>query len=68
MKTLNVGFQASAWVDHDAQRVRSRHMAGGELRIVGGHGTRANDDGVAQRAHAMDVDQVVVPGHELRIT
>ena len=53
-------------IEHDAQRARAWDMARGELRIVGRHGAGADDHRVAQRAHAMQVQDVLLAGDELR--
>ena len=67
VNTRNVGDQPSSRIEHDAERVRSRHVARGELWVIGGHGAGANDDRVAQGPHAVYVHDIVVAGDELRI-
>ena len=59
--------KSPARIEHDAQRIRTGHVAGRELRIVGRHRTRADDDGVAECAHAVQMKDVLVAGDKLRL-
>ena len=54
-------------IEHDAQRIRSGHLPRRQQRIVGGHGAGAHHHRVGQRAHAMQVEDVLRTGHELRV-
>ncbi len=53
-------------IEHDAQRARPGHEPRRQLRVVGRDGSRADDDRVAQRAHAVQVQDVLSAGHILR--
>ena len=55
-------------VEDHAQRVGTGDQARGELRIVGRDGSGADDDGVAQRAQAMQVEDVFLAGDPARFT
>ena len=59
--------QPPAGVEDDAQRVGAGHVARGQLRVVGRHGAGADDHDVAERAHAMQVEDVLGAGHKLRL-
>ena len=67
VKSLKVGVSRRPGSNNDAERVRSGHVARGELRIVGRHGPGADDDRVAQRAHAVQVHDVVAARDGLRV-
>ena len=54
-------------IEDDAQRVRAGHVARRQLRIVGRDRAGADDHGVAQRAHAVQVQDVLLAGDELRV-
>ncbi len=54
-------------IEDDAQRVRARHLARGQLRIVGRHGAGADHHRIAQRTHAVQVQDVLLAGDELRV-
>ena len=44
-------------IDHHARRVRTGDAADGQLRIVGQRGADADDDGIDQRAQAMQMGE-----------
>ena len=53
-------------IEDDAQRARPAHVPRRELRIVGRDRAGADDDRVAQRAHAVQVQDVLLAGDVLR--
>jgi len=59
--------QTPCRVEHHAKRARAGDVARGQLRIVGRDRSSADDDGVAERAHAMQVEDVLLAGHVLRL-
>ena len=59
--------QAPAWIEDHSQRTRSGHVARRQQRIVGRHSTGANDHGVGQRPHTVQMEQVLATSHELRL-
>ena len=62
-----LGRETPGRIEDDAQRVGAGNVTRGELRVVGRHRARADDDRVAERAHAVEVQDVLVAGDELRI-
>ncbi len=56
--------EAAARIEHDAQRIRTRHPARGEARIVGGDGAGTDDDRIGQRTQPMQMIEVLLAGHE----
>ena len=59
--------QAPAGVEDDAQRVGACHVARGELRVVGRDRAGADDHDIAERAHAVQVEDVLGTGYKLRL-
>ena len=54
-------------IENHPQRVGTRHMPRRQLRIVGRHGSGADDHRVAERAQPVQVHDVLVAGDELRV-
>jgi hypothetical protein len=57
--------QSAPWIEYHSQRIGSGHVPDGELRIVIGNRPGADHDGVRQRPHPVQVNDVVVAGDEL---
>jgi len=55
-------------VQHHAHGLRAGHAPGRQLRVVGSHRACAYHHRVAQSAQAMQVQQALWAGHEIRIT
>src|SRR5690606_39322802 len=62
-----IGAEAPPRIEDDADRVRAGRDAHREPRIVRRDGARADDDGVAQRAHALQMQEIRGAGHVERI-
>ena len=61
------GGEPAARIEHDAQRIRAGHLARRQLRVVRRHGAGADDHRIAERAHAVQVEDVVGAGDEARV-
>ena len=59
--------QPPAGVEDDPERVGASHVARGQLRVVGRDGAGADDHDVAERAHAVQVEDVLGASHKLRL-
>ena len=59
--------KAPAGIEDDPDRVGTRNKTRGELWIIGRHGAGANDHNVAQRTQTVDMQNVLVPRHPVRL-
>ena len=60
------GGQSSCDVNYDAQGIFSRHAAHSEKRIVSRDGAPADNNGVAQRAQTVEMDEAFWPRDIMR--
>jgi hypothetical protein len=65
---IDIAGEPAAGIENHSERVGAGYQPRRELRIVRRYRTGADDDDVAQRSHAMQVQDVLVARDELRLT
>jgi hypothetical protein len=63
VEQLAIGRKPRTRIDHHAHRIRPRHVAHGQLGVVGGDRTGADDYGIHERAQPMQMDAAGLTRH-----